>query len=789
MSDLCADDIWSYDNLHRYERDDYLTTLAELNAAPDNCYNFAAANQVDRFIRLAAPAERAQLKRALRSGRFHVTPVPNQFLCGGLILSAYPLALEPYRRICAWAGAQAAPLSADAYHMEATTWTNGLVNLLSCAGFRSFTKSLLHYQSPWMHALSKLPPLQRLEVAPGREVLFWLRCWDYFEARPLLSGAITPAQFARESILPRYEQLGDDYPIDAVCVVGMYGDLAPNSPTLAATKLSVLAGGVDQTPDAATCPRLLNSTLARFFDRVIAQLDAEGGWANLKSVRGDTGSSWEAWPLAAQAEWAAYRRAQREVMSLRVLDAMQPLAQTPATRGLLTMCASELVALADHAWNGDENRPDVKALNLSIRRRRLAKLSFVSRQLRLRIRRGARPKPGADMAVVNTLGWARNCRVRLMDRRLCLTDTRTGEAFPSDQAGWIEVPDVPAFGARAVTVREWAGSPRQTRAPLKALTRLKLDMRPVLFAGKQTFVGVGGWSEAGSGAWRAGPFDIRAELQALAGQSALELELRVSGKPPPIPYELCWQVDLPWRKCIWRGESGGGFSTPGPVDRGGDSLLGIAGSIFAAGEGLSVSARRARGRIDFAFGESGLCGLGGRTTTRAQGRYGEAVDEEVIRRAQTTSCETDGELVWYLLGNAQNVVEALLDQGGARAWYFHCAIRGVAAGFDDADLYHFASAYTWPAELTSAQFAGQKGAWLDVSPSAHVLVLGVSRRGERHEIDVYNTSRETQPVVVKGRLVRGKSIAVADMLGYNDRPCRRGRFTLPPLAFAKVVIE
>ena len=64
ISDACADDVWSATDVAVFDRDDYLTTLAELRIA--NRYNFAGANQTERFFKHANKAEAHALEQALR---------------------------------------------------------------------------------------------------------------------------------------------------------------------------------------------------------------------------------------------------------------------------------------------------------------------------------------------------------------------------------------------------------------------------------------------------------------------------------------------------------------------------------------------------------------------------------------------------------------------------------------------------------------------------------------------------------------------------------------------------
>ena len=302
----------------------------------------------------------------------------------------------------------------------------------------------------------------------------------------------------------------------------------------------------------------------------------------------------------------------------------------------------------------------------------------------------------------------------------------------------------------------------------------------------------GGWKKSGLGKWRIGPFTIRAVLAEIEGEpeggEGSELRLTVRGTPPAKPYELRWAFELPPKRCVWRGESGGGFLTPGPPEKGGDSLLGIAGSIFAAGEGLSAAAPRGRTRIDFAFDESGMCGLGGPTTRAAKGTYHESPDSAALRQSVMRSTATAPHLEWYLLADAQNFREAFRDQGGAREWAFRCGMRARKGPFDDADLYRFAAGFNRPGELVNprALDAGD-GAWLNVS-GKRVLILAVRREGRSVIVDLFNTSARRRTVTLTSRLASRRRITLTDMLTRPISSCPRGRITIAAKAFARVVI-
>ena len=793
LSDLCADDSWAYDDLHSHDRDDYLTTREELAAGEENSYNMASAYQLERFWSKATGPEKRQAKEALAGGRLYVTPTPCQLLTGAFVLSAYPLLLEPYRTWAGSAGVAPEEFTRDGYHMEATTWTSGFANLLSCAGFRSFGKSLLQYQAPWLEELRKLPRLARLEAAPGRFMYLVLRCGGYSEGSPVLAGPPHVNDFLHGQVIPEHEALGREYPASAIPLVGSYSDLSPETPKWAAVKMRSVR---EYNSQGWEYPRLVNSTWPEFADHVERELGEPGSRSaarsGLRTVRGDTGSSWEVWMIAAQREAASFRACQRDLVSVRTLDAM--LGGPGAAGAGLDEAALEVAYLGDHAWNGSGEGS--KRLNLKIRRRRLAKVASIICSARDRMLGGLRGRPGETVAVVNTLAWDRECRVRLPAKLAAgieFVDLETGHACRRFRdAGGVHmiVPGVPGFGPRVLETAK-GGDPEGLPGPVESDDPLSsYSMRPLLAVGGREAKVSGGWRIGGRGRWRAGPFTINAALIPLGGMA--ELVLDVSGKPPAADagYELRWLFDLPWKRVRWRGESGGGFVTPGPAAKGGDSLLGIAGSIFSAGEGLSVApaSGRASSRIDFAFGESGMCGLGGRTTAVARGTYGERHDGDALRGALMNSTATAGRLEWYLLSTGQNPREALIDQGGARKWRFRCAMRRCRGGFDDAELYRFAAGRDHPGEIVAAE-AVELGAgpWLGIEPGGDVLFLGARREKRSLVIDLYNTSAKRSEVKLAGRGLAGRKLASADMLGRSGKTIRGGRLEIAPRAFARVV--
>jgi hypothetical protein len=270
--------------------------------------------------------------------------------------------------------------------------------------------------------------------------------------------------------------------------------------------------------------------------------------------------------------------------------------------------------------------------------------------------------------------------------------------------------------------------------------------------------------------------------------------LAIEGAPPEAPYELRWLFDLPWQEAIWRGESGGGFVTPGPVEQGGDSLLGITGSVFSCGEGLSAMDPRGETCLDFAFDQTGMCGLGGRSTRAAQGTYGERMDAETVALSVWSSTRTPGRLELYLLGTAQNHREALLDQGGARRWHIRCGLRRRVGAFDDAALYRFGCGLNYPGEVVDPESWEHGKQWLSVTGNDGVIVLGAHQAGDVTCVDLYNTLPEGASVALSGPAVEGRTAYCADMLGRirDECPDRTerpgGDVPIDPLAYLRVVL-
>lgn len=203
-----------------------------------------------------------------------------------------------------------------------------------------------------------------------------------------------------------------------------------------------------------------------------------------------------------------------------------------------------------------------------------------------------------------------------------------------------------------------------------------------------------------------------------------------------------------------------------------------------------VRATPGRGFISFPPAGSGLCGLGGSTTELAAGDPQKLLAPSYLPSGAMRSKFTPGRLEWYLLTTDPLSREQLPLQGGHTSWHFSSALRRRRGGFDDVALYRFAAGFATPGELVTAHLAGRIASeWLALGGSRRTIVLGALQEGRRLRLDVFNTSSRKAKVSLGGSAVAGKGIELTDMLSRVKRTCPGGRFEIPPLAFARVLVQ
>lgn len=793
LSDVCADDIWAYDDIVRHDHDDYLTTRAEIGADAGNAYNLPATRQLERFLFHARPEEVAAARTAIRRKRLFVSLIPNQLNPAAFILHVYPDLLSPFRRAMEALGLAPARFAAATYHMEGPTWTAGLAKLLQAAGVQLFAKSLLRYQAPWIERLARIPRLTRYEVAPGQFVLFSLHCNGYSEAGPLLDQDVEKTnRFLHEELLPAAERDGADYPLSHLALAGMYGDLNPSSPRFAALKKEAIERYNSQ---GWAFPKIVNSTWTQFSNVLAREVGiAHAPRVYLQTICGDAGASWEGWMMAAQREHASFRALQRRLDDALTLCALLPeLAAKIENPDALTL---DVVHLGDHAWNGFDD--GTWNASIYVRRRRIAAAEKNLEQLWKVVREtsGVNGSEKMAFAAVNTLGWDRDCEVEPLGEwgnpPPYLQDVHTGETFtPRKRAdgGWrYFLPTIRAYGARIVERASFPTSDSAVEPPVESNPPHAPTMRPVLYIAGNEAAMEGSWNGPNTGYWRAGGLSVSAVWRRLPEEGSSELFLSVGGDLPDLPYELSWRVEMPWPSCRWLVESGGAFVVPGNTAAGGDSLGGVIGCVSAIGEGLQAIAPDGSALV-WAPLESGLCGLGRRTTRISQPHDADSPPDTDSGPFQDC-LETRARLYWFLLGSELNARECYRRQVGANSWQFRCRILQRRTALTPAQLYRYAAGVHRPAVLIPAARwpYGADSAVRLVGPD-DLLPLGLRRSGGDVELNFFNAASTPVGAAVQGPLMESARVFSVNLLGGKVRRVAADSITALPENFGKILLK
>jgi alpha-mannosidase len=387
-----------------------------------------------------------------------LNPIFNMCLTGDMSLEELIRQLYPARN---WALAHDLDIE-YANHQETPTLAWAMVPVLVGSGVTHLVKSVLPYECPWAERLEE-PPVYWWEGPDGSQILVRFRNGDYVEGRFVLQGLRATNTALHDSIIPRYEALGDVYPFDAAALVGCYGDLAPDSHELPARKAATIAAYNAQDWDY---PKLINASHKRFWDDVEEQITVRG--AQVPVLKGDYGTSWEAWPACLARDFAGWRRAQERAAIADKLVALVSRLNRQRYEGQRENLArgwDNLVYLADHAWNGanDANRE----LNAALRHQWqvAANTSFdhvVSKGLAA-VAEKVPTEDASRILVFNSLGWPRTGTVTITGTPADahIVDVASGQHVPTQPDGdtlRIEARDVPAVGYRVLEVRE-SGAP------------------------------------------------------------------------------------------------------------------------------------------------------------------------------------------------------------------------------------------------------------------------------------------------------------------------------------------
>jgi hypothetical protein len=421
LSDVCSDYLWAYDSVEASCADDAALLKAELDVADQmveackpnrNHYNLVHAREVDFFLQ-HYPDQVERLIDHFRRGTLTLNPVFNMTLFGDMSLEEIIRSFYPARRLARQHGLD--DRYANIQETPTAAWV--VATLLAGSGVKHMLRSLLPYEAPWARRLEE-PPMYFWEGPDGSRVLVRLRNQDYVEGAFVLKGVEATNQALHQDTLPRYEALGERYPFDALGLVGCYGDLALNSPELPALKAATVAA---YNAQGWEYPRLVNASHKQFWDDIDAQIEKKK--IQVPVLRGDYGTSWEAWPACLAYDFAGWRRAQERAATAdrlaAILSQLDP-AWYAGRRAELEQGWLSLLSLADHAWNGasDGNRE----VNARLRRtwqleaNRTFDHLIASGMARLakRIPTG----PQGNLLAFNALGWERDSLVWLDQENL-----------------------------------------------------------------------------------------------------------------------------------------------------------------------------------------------------------------------------------------------------------------------------------------------------------------------------------------------------------------------------------
>jgi alpha-mannosidase len=454
LSDVCTDYTWAYDSLSAMKADDAALLRAELDAGTR--YNLVHSRQVDYFLE-AYPYLADQLFTAIRAGRITLNPVRNMTLFGNMSLEEIVRSFYPARRLARRYGLD--DHFANIQETPTAPWI--LPTIFANIGVKHLVRSLLPYECPWVKLLME-PPVYWWEGPDGSRVLVRLRKEDYVEGSFVLKGVDASGVEAinlalHERILPEYEAHGD-YPFDAIGLVGCYGDLSPKSKEFPARKAAAIA---TYNAQGWNNPQLIDATYAEFWADIVRQIAEKD--ISLPVIRGDYGTSWEAWPACLAVDFAGYRRAQARAMLAdhltAILSVISPT-QHMFRNHRLEAAWDALLSLSDHAWNGSSD--DSRKLNASLRRswQQEANVGFDAviaagmHTLASHI-----PTDSDSLLFFNHHSWQCTSLARLSGKiPAALHDPLTGIDIPvqetleqGERAGYCVVPEVPEIGYRILS--------------------------------------------------------------------------------------------------------------------------------------------------------------------------------------------------------------------------------------------------------------------------------------------------------------------------------------------------
>lgn len=462
LSDVCTDYTWVYADEASMREDDAELMEAELvqieatrnsPVADRNHYNLVHARQIEFYLE-RFPERAGRLFEQIRAGNIQYNPFFNMTLTGAQSLEELIRQLYAARL---WAQENNLEIR-YANHQETPTLTWAMVSVLAGSGVKHLVKSILPHECPWIKRLEE-PPVFFWEGPDRNRILVRRRNEDYVEGNFVLKDLQATNLALHEKIAPAYENYGERYPFDAIGLVGCYGDLWHNSRDLPAKKVATITAYNTQGWEF---PKLVNASHKQFWDDLEAQI--EDRQIRLETVRGDFGTTWETWPTCLAHDQIGWRGAQELAGTADKLAAILSCLDRPwweARREQLSRGWTNLISLADHAWNGsnDQNRK----LNAALRRQwqtnaNKAFEAFIHSGLKELCKLVPTGKE-ASLLVFNGLGWKRSGLVRVegLPEAIQVVDRTTGVRIPAQVDGQTAIcllaDEIPPVGYRIYTLK------------------------------------------------------------------------------------------------------------------------------------------------------------------------------------------------------------------------------------------------------------------------------------------------------------------------------------------------
>lgn len=803
LSDACTDYVWMYEEEAACRADDAAVTAAELEqveataSAPEadrNHYNMVVAREVEFFLE-RYPDQAERLFDCIRRGDVVLNPIFNMCLTQNVGLEELIRNLYAARN---WAHQHDLPIAyANLQETPTMTWATAMV--LSGCGIGHLIKSVLPYECPWAKRLQE-PPIFCWEGPDGSRVLVRRRNEDYVEGRFVLRDLRAVNTALNDQIVPRYEALGSSYPYDAIAVVGCYGDMAAQTRNLPARKSANVAAYNAQSWEY---PKLVNASHQQFWEDVEAQIASRQ--IEVPVVRGEWGSSWEAWTASLAREFAGWRRAQERASVADRIAAIVSLLEPGCYAGQRSELArgwTNLTYLADHAWNGATNG-NIE-LNERLRREwqstanqafdRVIATGLVSLSRRIH------SEQGRSVAVFNSLSWARSGVIALqgVDPTTHIVDLLSGEEVPAQAVIddghltlWFQASQVPSVGYRAYTLvpgeeplrdpGPWTWSNNRLDGPFYAVevspvtggivslydkTRDKelVDPASPYHVNQCLYLSEGiehtpRHAQVTLGA--CGPvfaqIIVRAALKNIqltstitlyAAQDRVEIRNEVEKLPTCEKQELdfAFPLNVPHHRC--RYEVPGAIIAPETDLRSGAGLAALVVRHF-------VDLFNEEFGVTFSQADSGVVEFGHRTTTE---------DPPKLDQSNST-------ILAMALGNYLDWNEANRHQGGATRFVFRYSLRGHGAGFDPVAAVHFGwedNNELLPIPLPSEQqgsLPGTAHSFIEASPANAILTCLKVAEEEGLVLRLWKCSKqETRAQVTVRGLGSLKEARLTDLL-------------------------